>query len=497
MHPAGLLILVLTAASIHSDPSSADLVNTAARTYPNEKAIEFTANSGESTDAFEGFLQVPENRNNPASRLIRVNYVRFPSTGDKPGFPIVYLSGGPGGSGIATAKWRRYPLFQALREFGDVIALDQRGTGASNDIEACQSGQILRIDTPQTRDSIADTYSKAAKECLAGWRESGIDVYGYTTVQNALDLEDLRLHLDAEQMVLWGISYGSHLAFAAMRELPDSIDKVVLASAEGLSQTVKLPHRTDGYFPSVQAVIDTQADLEARFPDVPGLMRSVHRQLEREPLELMISFERGAKPERFLFQRIHLQWLATMVIADPGQYLGMLLTVYEELSRGESTALESLLQRKVLSNDPIQLRLMPLAMDVASGITPERARLVERQAATSLLGDMLNFPMPHLAGLDSELDLGDDFREPIRSDIPTLLFSGTLDGRTYLAGQEEAVSGLSNLTHILVKHGGHNVYMASPEVEERIRQFLAGEPVSRQTIELPAPDFGLSNRKSE
>ena len=139
MRHHGLLIIFLVAGTLHSARPSADTEDAVPGTYPNEQAIEFTANSGESTPAYEGFIQVPENRNNPHSRLIRVNYVRFPATVADPGPPIVYLSGGPGGSGIQTAKWRRYPLFQALREFGDVIALDQRGTGKSNDVEACQS----------------------------------------------------------------------------------------------------------------------------------------------------------------------------------------------------------------------------------------------------------------------------------------------------------------------------------------------------------------------
>ena len=42
-------------------------------------------------------------------------------------------------------------------------------------------------------------------------------------------------------MTLWGISYGSHLALAALNEIPSEIDRIVIASAEGLDQTVKLP----------------------------------------------------------------------------------------------------------------------------------------------------------------------------------------------------------------------------------------------------------------
>ena len=105
-----------------------------AQTRPGETAIVFESEAGDTVDAFEGSLTVPENHSVPDSRDITLKYVRFPATGNASGAPIVYLSGGPGGSGIQTAKHRRFPLFMVMREFGDVIALDQRGTGASNDL---------------------------------------------------------------------------------------------------------------------------------------------------------------------------------------------------------------------------------------------------------------------------------------------------------------------------------------------------------------------------
>ncbi len=68
---------------------------------------------------------MPENRSKPNSRLIPVKYIRFPATGKQAGWPIIYLSGGPvvlvfKPLNILTF---RFPLFMALREFGDVIAL--------------------------------------------------------------------------------------------------------------------------------------------------------------------------------------------------------------------------------------------------------------------------------------------------------------------------------------------------------------------------------------
>jgi len=467
-------------------------VTAAQNMYHNEKAIVFEANSGDTTEAIEGYFMVPENRNNPDSRDIRVNYVRFPALTEAAAnnAPIVYLAGGPGGSGIGTAKWRRFPLFQAMRQHADVIALDQRGTGASEQAEECVSSITLPLNQVATMEHVSSAYTSAATECFTRWKSQGIDVYGYTTVQNALDIDDLRKHLGADKVSLWGISYGSHLALAAMKLLPDHIDRVVLASVEGLDQTVKLPQRTDDYFAAVQAVIDQQP-LKAMVPDLPALMRSVHNKLEKQPLSVKIP-NRDGSTTTMLFQKGDMQALASMMIADPGQYLAMLIHTYLSLSANDTGLLMSILQRGMFNEAPLSFRLMPLAMDAASGITSERLALVEQQAKSSLLGLMLNFPMPMLNDFDAALDLGDDFRQKPQSTIPTLVFSGSLDGRSYPSEQAQAVAGLTNLTHIEVHYAGHNLFMASPEVLNRMHMFFAGKEVSNASIMLPLPNLSLS-----
>jgi hypothetical protein len=45
-------------------------------------------------------LMVPENRGRPSSRLIPLRFVRLRSTAAEPGYPVVYLAGGPGGSAV-------------------------------------------------------------------------------------------------------------------------------------------------------------------------------------------------------------------------------------------------------------------------------------------------------------------------------------------------------------------------------------------------------------
>ena len=103
----------------------------------------FESASGQKVDVEFGELTVPENRQRPNSRLIQLAFVRFKSTSQNPASPIVYLAGGSGGSGISAARGTRFPLFMAMREVADVIALDQRGVGSSKPNLNCKEPKPL------------------------------------------------------------------------------------------------------------------------------------------------------------------------------------------------------------------------------------------------------------------------------------------------------------------------------------------------------------------
>lgn len=165
--------------------------------------IQFRAGE-ETVGAEHGTITVPENRSNPRSRRIKLTFVRFKSTAENPGSPIVYPAGGPGGSGVATARGRRFPLFMALREVADVIAFDQRGTGGSNDIPPYDTGIEFPMDREASREDAVKYYRAGIAKALDFWKKKGIDIAGYTTAESILDLYDLKQALGAKKISLWG-----------------------------------------------------------------------------------------------------------------------------------------------------------------------------------------------------------------------------------------------------------------------------------------------------
>jgi hypothetical protein len=109
------------------------------------------------------------------------------------------------------------------------------------------------------------------------------------------------------------------------------------------------------------------------------------------------------------------------------------------------------------------------------------------EAQETLLGDAINLPFPEVCAGVSVPDLGDQHRAPLRSEVPALLISGTLDGRTRPRQAEALRLGLPNAVHLVIEGAGHSdpLFLSSPKILETMQRFLRGEPIGERRIALP------------
>ncbi|SPU43469.1 Tripeptidyl aminopeptidase precursor [Brevundimonas diminuta] len=475
---------ILAAASL-ALPGLALLSNTvlAQEAQPEAGPFRFKAGNGEEVDAERGFFEVPEDRRIPGSRRIRIGYVRFASTSKDPGPPIIYLAGGPGGSGPRTAMGPRFPIFMALREVADVIALDQRGVGLSSHIPDRASTTPFPA---MTHAGVTAWYREEMQKAWIDWTRAGVAMTGYNTEQNADDIEDLRRHLGVEKVNLWGISYGTHLALSVLKRHPNSIGRVAMASLEGQDQTIKRPAHIDLFLDRVDHLMGQDPAVRAAIPNMPALMRRVHERLEADPATVAFAGENG--PVDVKVGGFGVQLLASALVANPPQ-LAMLPGIYLALDAGKTDILASIIPPP---HRYFRISGMSEAMDMASGVSPARLALISQEAKTAVLGDAFNMPMPHLLNAIPSVDLGDDFRAPIRIETPAMLVAGSLDGRTPLEEQAEVIAQFQNKTQVLVENAGHNVFEAHPEVQSLLVKFFSGAPAGDTRLTLPPPTFPIS-----
>ncbi len=462
-------------------------ISAEARDHQTE-TITFTARSGDSVEAEQGYFNSPVRHEKPDGDQLRLSYVRFPSTNPNPGNPIVYLAGGPGGPGTGTARGGRFPLFMALREVADVIAFDQRGTGDSNQTTRCKRDKTFSLDHVLSMENIARYDAKVVQSCLDWWRAEGHDVDAYNTWQSAGDLDVLRQVLGAEKINLWGISYGSHLALATIKRSPESIDSVVLTALEGLDHTVKLPAHADAYFERVQQVIDLDPEAKKAYPDIIGLMKRVHDRYREEPLSVQITNPADGQPTTIRIDTSMIQAITAFAFVKNPSNVTQLPGFYTALDHGETSMLNYVIPG-ILQQINSDKRLMSTAMDVSSGISQARLEKVKQQAPDSVLGSVMNYPMPHLLGKLDIQDLGDEFRTDPKFDGPTLFLTGTLDGRTFPEASRQILEGFSKGQLIMVHNAGHDLFMSDPKITETIVAFLGKQSLPYESITIAPPRF--------
>jgi pimeloyl-ACP methyl ester carboxylesterase len=456
-------------------------------------AVEFTpydliAQDGAKAQLERGEISVPENRAHPKGKLIKLGFVRFPALRPTTVPPIVYLAGGPGVSGVDAARLpARFAIFQALREITDVIALDQRGTGWSNEIPPCPTTMYLPQNQPTTRAALTRAVRVAASACARFWKEAGIDLAAYNTWESAADIDALRIALGVKQVSLWGISYGSHLGLAVLKRFPRSIHRVAMVGIEGLDETVKLPALTDAFLGRLQAAISSDPEASKAYPDFVGTMRRVHARIEREPVNVRFTDKEG-KDVSLVLGVTDIRTAAAVMGADPSRSR-MLPGIYAMMDAGDFSRIAPIAWEVLRKPDAVRLTGMSESMDVASGISRRRFELFEQQVKDSVLGDIVNFPMPHIGHALGVPDLGDSFRAPFKSDVPVLFMSGTLDGRTYPESARELIRHFTRGSHLIVENGGHNLFEASPLIKDVVVAWFRGEAPKVSTLTLAPPQF--------
>lgn len=160
-----------------------------------------------------GRLSVPENHAAPGRSIEIAFMVVRPRHKSDPEHPVLFLSGGPGAPSLVYAE-----MLVADSQVYDIVVdrswvfYDQRGSGRSSPALRCP------------RDP---NYLRRVAACRDSLLRMGVDLSQYNSASSARDIEALRNALGVRQWNLWGISYGSRLAFAVARDFPGSVRSII------------------------------------------------------------------------------------------------------------------------------------------------------------------------------------------------------------------------------------------------------------------------------
>ena len=172
-------------------------------------------------------LSVPRDHTTAGGPSWDLTFAIQRATGTKLG-TFVTVTGGPGYSGLAAAESYTDGEDPTIPEHYDMVYFDQRGVGLSHPIQCPSATAIYYADTsdpadPAERDAVATAAKTYVDACMKESKADPADLPYYATSQAIEDLEAFRDYLGADQLMLYGESYGTQFVQTYAAAHPDRI----------------------------------------------------------------------------------------------------------------------------------------------------------------------------------------------------------------------------------------------------------------------------------
>lgn len=457
-------------------------------------------------------LVVPQNHDEPDGPQLELLTIVLPSHSETPAAePIVFLAGGPGQAGSAQLVQfsnkvpERFTSFSPFFDTHDVVLIDQRGTGFSEPSLACPADLAMTATpeaTPQADTEEPGSQPNAVElygECDEVLTEAGVDLTSFNTVQNAADIDALRLALGVERVNLVGTSYGSQLAQVVIRDFPDSVNSVVMNSPVPLQANL-LAGQLFGFQTALDATFEgCMADPQCllSFPVLEDQLAQVVATLNALPMVVTVEDPMSGEPTEipvdgdfFMFVLYQIHFTGTFVPVVP-----------------------SLIASIAAGDDQVLVEVLPLVLPaggLASGFyysvicqdevaftSEEEIRAVAEDNGVSQLvlengsGPTTSDIFEICAAWDLPASPAAE-NEAIGSELPTLILTGVFDPITPTIYGEIMLPTLTNATLVESGIAGHDPLSTSGECGVAVvHSFLIdpGAEVDSTCLIMAQPDF--------
>lgn len=440
--------------------------------------------------AERGVIFVPVNRKKPGSGVLSLEVYRFRAADPKAaGPPIFFLFGGPSFEGLEPLLARKGYYEKRIRpllDAADVVIVSQRGIGPSKPTTLIRTPQPFPLDRPVTPEQRAERIRENARREKAFWVAQGLDLEGFTVVEAAADIDDVRRALGYDRITPWGGSFGSHWGMAVMRYHPEIVARAILRGMEGPDHTYDMPSYVLNSLKRIAAEADASPALAGLIP--PGgliaALEKVIARTEAEPVVVTVADPTTGTTHNVRFGPEDVRQMATGYTAAASSRVGMRTWAADILAlhRGDFSAAAL---ARVHERQTERFRTASYFMlDCGSGISPERRAQLEADKATAVLGAMnLGYT---IACPEWNIDLGDAFRRNFETRIPTVIVAGDYDISTPIENARELVPFFRQSRFIVVRGGSHPAIDDAMDASAEFSRALLAFARSGDTSALPS-----------
>ena len=418
---------------------------------------------------------------NPPSFVLPVVYIAQ-YFWRRAGPPTLYIAGGPGGAAWLGEGEMDFWLDWAEQTGwdSDLVLYDQRGVGLSQPSLGCPELQDLRrelLPLPLPTEEAYRRVRDAPRACHDRLHGEGVDLTRFTTRHNAADAIDLMHAMDVPQWNLYGVSYGTRVALEVLRQTDGGVRAAVLDSPYPPQANPELAdawllQRSFELFGRICELADDCVQTPAELDE---LLDKALDRVEREMIRMSVPDPETGRDIAVVYDRDDLAWLLFEAMYQWDQLSGLPDSV-RALAEGR---LDS--GMRALIHDSVANLLDDSISDaVASSVDCHDAGAVDLRDAER---ELARYPRTatikqydwqyHVCRYWASGEADAAFRQPVRSDVPTLILAGEFDPVTPPEWADLAAAGLSRASTFIFPAVGHGVLDSHVCAAELVREFFA------------------------
>lgn len=415
------------------------------------------------TDAYCGKLEVFENRAAKSGRKISLKIVVLPALRrDSKPDPLFLFAGGPG-QGAAKMAGTFSQMFRRFQNDRDLVMIDQRGTGDSHSL-ACK----LDDGKDDGLTNLDDYPLEKFKQCLDKY---DADPRFYTTSIAMDDIDDVRRHLGYGKINLWGGSYGTRAALVYLRQHPETVRSAIIDGVAPVDMRLPLYVPRDSQRALDRLLADCEADkaCRGRYPALRSKIEAVLEKAAGKP-KVRLTHPRTGERTDVTLSRNAVASVIFLALYSP-TLSSLIPRLVEDAAAGDFQPLLALAFAGEGGADNMSQGMflsVICAEDVAAFKPSDAAGIAKGTFFGTAMLDTRTKP----CAFWPRGEVGDDYRQPVASDLPVLILSGDLDPITPPEWGEHVARHLKNSRHIVVPGTGHGATAAGC-VPRLMSQFLA------------------------
>ena len=433
----------------------------------------------------EGFIIVPENRKNSASRLITVHYFRFPARKPTGHPPVFILPGGPGQAilsvdiqnGLQQKRYNKIAEIEAFNQMRDVIIVNQRGNSRVPGIQHLPSTWTAKpgdwskpLSYKNSNQRLVDGLKSSLKKC----ETLNIDLKGYNILHLVDDVDAIRCAYGYETIALRGGSFGSQWALAYLKRYPNHVDRMILSGTEPLDHGYDSAEGIWNVFTKIEAQARTKKDLTLPEVGLIGAIKSIITRLEKQPVRVRGRHPRKNYSANVLIGADDFRYYLTRPLLDSRPHSRQMLELWPKFVLEIYQEDYQYLASKIIDDRPedTHFSLLLTLVDNSLGITETRQKKIESEPAYRWLGDLNRF-YKATRDLTPTSEVSNEFRQFDVSQTPLLMIHGTLDLATPFENALEMLQYFPQSHLITVKGGTHFASYQAADVDPRFLEYLS------------------------